>query len=125
MTSPEILGGVTGTCESPAASSKAVVTRKFDPLAFSMTPPARAYEVNVMNIIPFSFEKFQIRVIKRDSGESWFVGKDVCEALSIANHNDALGRLDDDERQGVGITDPLGKPWKPCPENSGRVSVAI
>lgn len=41
--------------------------------------------------------------------ESWFVGKDICNALGFANHNDALSRLDDDERDGVGITDPMGR----------------
>ena len=41
--------------------------------------------------------------------ESWFVGKDVCNALGFANHNDALSRLDSDERDGVGITDPMGR----------------
>ena len=42
-------------------------------------------------------------------GEPWFMGKDVCQVLGIANHRDALGRLDDVERCGVGITDPLGR----------------
>lgn len=55
----------------------------------------------------FTFTAQSVRVVVIDDAP-WFVGKDVCEALSIANHNDALGRLDDDERQGVGITDPLG-----------------
>lgn len=40
--------------------------------------------------------------------EPWFVGKDVCNLLGIVNHKDALSRLDDDERRGVGIADPLG-----------------
>ena len=55
----------------------------------------------------FTFTAQSVRVVVIDDAP-WFVGKDVCEALSISNHNDALGRLDDDERQGVGITDPLG-----------------
>lgn len=36
------------------------------------------------------------------------MAKDVCQVLGIANHRDVVSRLDDDERQGVGITDPLG-----------------
>lgn len=39
----------------------------------------------------------------------WFVAKDVCQILGIANHKDAVSRLDDDERDGVGITDPIGR----------------
>lgn len=42
-------------------------------------------------------------------GEPWFMGKDICQVLGIANHKDALGRLDEDERCGVGITDPIGR----------------
>lgn len=59
------------------------------------------------SIVTFNFVTSSVRVVTID-GNPWFIGKDVCEALSIANHNDALGRLDDDERRGVAITDPLG-----------------
>lgn len=56
----------------------------------------------------FRFESRPVRVQDRD-GEPWFVGKDVCDCLEISNHNDSLSRLEDDERKGVAITDPLGK----------------
>lgn len=59
-------------------------------------------------IAPFRFEGHSVRATVQD-GEPWFVGKDVCGALEIANHNDALSRLDADERKGVAIADPLGK----------------
>ena len=39
--------------------------------------------------------------------DPWFVAKDVCDVLDIANSRDAVGRLDDDER-GVVSTDTLG-----------------
>lgn len=41
------------------------------------------------------------------NSEAWFVAKDVCQALDISNHNDAISRLEDDEK-GVGNTDTLG-----------------
>jgi len=48
-----------------------------------------------------------IRVVER-SGEQWFVAKDVCDCLGIANSRDAVSRLDDDEK-GVGKADtPVG-----------------
>lgn len=47
-----------------------------------------------------------VRVIMKD-GIPWFVAADVCRALEIQNHRDALSRLDDDEK-GVAITDTLG-----------------
>ena len=53
-------------------------------------------------IVPqvFSHEDFgEIRAVKDESGEPWFVAKDVCDALGIAtNHLREEGRgLDDDE----------------------------
>lgn len=63
-------------------------------------------QVEVFN---FSQEKAPIRVQLINS-KPWFVAKDVCEVLGIANHKDAASRLDEDERRGVGITDPIGRP---------------
>lgn len=37
----------------------------------------------------------------------YFVAKDVCEALGIEKHRDAISRLDDDERGSV-LVDTLG-----------------
>ena len=47
-----------------------------------------------------------VRVVADESGE-WFVAKDVCDILEIANHRNACSRLDDDEK-GVRLTDTLG-----------------
>ncbi len=55
----------------------------------------------------FDFETTPVRTLLRDD-QPWFIGKDVCAALEIKNHKDALGRLDDDERAEVGIADPSG-----------------
>lgn len=60
-------------------------------------------------IIPFEFDSKQVRVIKDETGAPWFVAKDVCEVLGIANHRDATSRLDDDERDDVGLTDAIGR----------------
>ena len=62
-----------------------------------------------MNTKPsvFSFESdCQIRAIIID-GAPWFVAMDVCRAIGVANHRDAVRKLDDDEK-GVGSTDTLG-----------------
>lgn len=40
----------------------------------------------------------ELRVIKANDGEPWFVAKDVCDALGLSNVTVALQRLDDDER---------------------------
>lgn len=51
---------------------------------------------------------FEVRVILRDQ-DPWFVAADVCAALEIANHRDAVAKLDADEK-GVGLTDTHGGP---------------
>lgn len=43
------------------------------------------------------------------AGEPWFVGKDVCNLLGLVNHKKSLQALDDDERRGVTISDPIGR----------------
>ena len=50
----------------------------------------------------------QVRSICIDD-EPWFVASDVCKALGIVNAKDAVGKLDNDEKSGVGITDPHGR----------------
>lgn len=52
-------------------------------------------------IVPqvFNNDEFgQLRIIKDEGGEPWFVAKDVCDALGLSNVSVALQRLDDDER---------------------------
>ncbi len=59
-----------------------------------------------MTIIEYQNTEFKLRSVHID-GEPWFVVKDACQMLGIVNHNDALTRLDDDEK-GVGNADTLG-----------------
>lgn len=42
-----------------------------------------------MNIIPFSFNSKEIRVVEINN-EPWFVAKDICDALEFGNHRQAL-----------------------------------
>lgn len=55
----------------------------------------------------FPFDSHTVRVVMDEKGDYWFVAVDVCAVLGIANSQDSLSRLDDDEK-GVGITDTLG-----------------
>lgn len=61
-----------------------------------------------MNAIStFTFESSsQIRIIMINN-EPWFVAKDICDALYLSNHRDAISKLDTDEK-GVALTDTLG-----------------
>lgn len=49
----------------------------------------------------FEFEDNAVRSAVVD-GEPWFVGKDVCRCLGIADHKQAMDRLDEDEVKGGG-----------------------
>ena len=53
----------------------------------------------------------QFRVMDRN-GEPWFVLSDVCRKLDISNPRDAASRLDADEKDGVGISDAIGRTQK-------------
>ena len=57
-------------------------------------------------LIPFSFESHEIRVMLVDN-TPWWVAADVCAALDIGNISMALSRLDDDEK-GISSVDTLG-----------------
>lgn len=57
-------------------------------------------------LIPFNYNGHEVRTVMLN-GEPWFVAKDICAVLEIANNRDALSRLDDDEK-GVASTDTLG-----------------
>ena len=54
----------------------------------------------------FKFHKNEVRMVIKNN-QPWFVAKDVCNVLNIANSRDAISALDDDEK-GVANTDTLG-----------------
>ena len=56
----------------------------------------------------FNYGESPIRTMQQN-GEIWWVLADVCEVLEISNSRDAASRLDDDEKDGVGITDTMGR----------------
>jgi prophage antirepressor-like protein len=65
------------------------------------------------DLTTFDFDGAAVRTTEIND-DPWFVGKDVCRALGLSNHSDALARLDEDERtDGVGITDPIGREQNP------------
>lgn len=55
----------------------------------------------------FNASNQQVRTVVIDN-EPYFVAKDVCVILGISNHNDAVGRLDDDEKRGSALPTPSG-----------------
>lgn len=55
----------------------------------------------------FNASNQQVRTVMIEN-EPYFVAKDVCVILGISNHNDAVGRLDDDEKRGSVMPTPSG-----------------
>lgn len=58
-------------------------------------------------IFNYGYENFPVRIVTSNVDVIWFVLKDVCDLLEIANSRDTYNRLDEDEK-GVGLTDTLG-----------------
>jgi prophage antirepressor-like protein len=56
----------------------------------------------------FLYDGNQLRTYVKD-GEPWFLASDVCDVLEIKNSRDAVSRLDDDEKDAVGIPDTIGR----------------
>lgn len=64
-------------------------------------------------------------VVDRD-GEPWFILNEVCAKVGIANPADAGSRLDDDERDTIGISDSIGRSRRATIINeSGLYSVVL
>lgn len=65
---------------------------------------------NEITTLQFNNDQFgQLRAIQDESGEPWFVAKDICDALSLGRQHDSTRYLDADEK-GEGLVDtPSGK----------------
>jgi anti-repressor protein len=57
----------------------------------------------------FNFDGNEVRTIIDIKGEPWFVANDLCRVLEISNSRDAISRLEEDEKDDVGITDIIGR----------------
>lgn len=56
----------------------------------------------------FAFDSHAVRVVTINDAP-WFVAKDVANCLGIQNHRQLVSRLDSDEKDGVCITDAIGR----------------
>lgn len=59
-----------------------------------------------MNLVSFDFRDNTIRSVVIDN-EPWFIAKDVCEVLELADVSKACSRLDEDEK-GTNTVPTLG-----------------
>ncbi|CAK0768816.1 hypothetical protein WCLP8_4290002 [uncultured Gammaproteobacteria bacterium] len=77
------------------------------------------------NIVPFSLESQQVRVIDKDDNP-WFVAADVCAVLGLGNTSQAMSRLDDDERSTIILNDGTdGNPNQTIISESGMYALVL
>lgn len=69
---------------------------------------AQQREGGVSDVVPLSFEGSAVRVVERGE-ETWWVLADVCRALDLTNPSMVAARLDEDEKDALSITDPIGR----------------
>ena len=62
-------------------------------------------DIQVFNNTEFS----ELRALEVDN-EHWIIGKDICKAFGDTTPSRSLGRLDDDEKRMVTITDSIELP---------------
>lgn len=73
----------------------------------------------------FDFKNARIRILKDENGDPWFVAKDVCDALKIANSRQVVQSLDDDEKDMYNVYTPGGKQDMHIISESGLYSVIL
>jgi len=59
------------------------------------------------NIIPFQYESKEVRVIRVEHGDPWWVASDICEILGLSNPSEALRGLDEDEKNTLRISEGI------------------
>jgi prophage antirepressor-like protein len=62
---------------------------------------------SICSFLPLHYDGCQIRTTVDPRGMFWSAAKDICAILGIANHREAMTRLDDDEKRLV-LTDTPG-----------------
>lgn len=72
----------------------------------------------------FNYNGLQVRTVEKN-GEPWFVLKDVCEILGIANPRNVSDRLDDDEKGVRQIDTPGGEQRMTIINESGLYNVIL
>ena len=78
------------------------------------------------NMMTFSNADFgEVRTVTVN-GDPWFVGRDICKAFGDKNPNRSLGRVEDEDKMVMPLTDSLGRTQKAIFVNeSGMYSLLL
>ncbi|MEG3875767.1 Bro-N domain-containing protein [Microcoleus sp. herbarium7] len=73
----------------------------------------------------FEFETLTVRIATLD-GEPWFVAKDLCDVLDVANPSQALSRLEEDEKNTIILNEGnRGNPNTSVVSESGMYALVL
>jgi prophage antirepressor-like protein len=73
----------------------------------------------------FEFEALTVRIATLD-GEPWFVAKDLCDVLDVANPSQALSRLEEDEKNTIILNEGnRGNPSTSVVSESGMYALVL
>lgn len=74
----------------------------------------------------FDFKGAALRTLTDETGEPWFVAKDVCDVLELSNVGQALARLDNDEKSSITLNDGTpGNPNRAIVSESGLYALVL
>jgi prophage antirepressor-like protein len=76
-------------------------------------------------LVAFSFESSNVRVVMDANMEPWFVAADVCAALELPETHKAIARLDDDEKGRNSIPTPGGNQEMSVVNESGLFNLVL
>lgn len=71
-------------------------------------------------LVHFAFGDNLVRVHMDENDNPWWVAKDVCRVLDIANNRDAVTGLDEDEK--ITVANPDGNPRSGIPHEMTLIS---
>lgn len=77
------------------------------------------------HLMPFDYEGREVRVVKDDQGEPWFVAADVCAVLQLPETHKAVARLDEDEKDRNSIPTPGGSQSMTVVSEAGLYSLVL
>ena len=76
-------------------------------------------------LMPLDYEGREIRVVKDEQGDPWFVAADVCAVLQLPETHKAVARLDDDEKDRNSIPTPGGSQSMTVVSESGLYNLVL
>jgi prophage antirepressor-like protein len=79
----------------------------------------------IQGLVPYQYKGKEVRLTQDNSGEIWFVAKDICEDIGIKNSRSALAAIPDDEKDVQIFDTPGGRQDLNVISESGRYRLTM